>query len=175
MKRFLSIVLLVSAFVLAAAPSRAISKTDKSIKSRSVGVAVASKGKAVSAIVVDANANRTVKFAAKELQNYFRLLTNAKVDIRQTMPGGKTSSFVLGTVESPLVKKFLAKGGPAKIKYDGYAVIASGNNVVIYATTPRGVLNGVHRFIMKHTDFIWVRPLGQQAIYTVSPDRKSVV
>ncbi len=171
MKRFLSIVLLVSAFVLAAAPSRAISKTDKSVKSRSVGVAIASKGKAVSAIVVDANANRTVKFAAKELQNYFHLLTNAQVPIRQSVPGGKISSFVLGTVDSPLVKKFVGKDA-AKFKYDGYAVAVKGNTVVIYAATPRGVLNGVHRFIMKHTDFIWVRPLGQQAIYSVNPDLK---
>ena len=98
MKHLLSVVMFACAVVLSAA-----------------SVNVAANGKSVSAIVIDKDAHRTVKYAAGELQNYFRLLTNAKVDIRQTMPGGKTSSFVLGTVESPLVKKFLAKGGPAKI------------------------------------------------------------
>ena len=129
-------------------------------------VKVANGGKAVSAIVIGKDANRTVKYAAGELQNYFRLITTCKVPIVELMPaGGKNTTFVLGTVDSPLVEKFIGKDkNAAKLKFDGYAVFAKGNTVVIYSKTPRGVLNGVHRFMMKHTDFIWVRPLGGQAI-----------
>ncbi len=130
-------------------------------------VKVANGGKAVSAIVIGKDANRTVKYAAGELQNYFRLITTCKVPIVELMPGGKNTTFVLGTVDSPLVEKFIGKDkNAAKLKFDGYAVFAKGNTVVIYSKTPRGVLNGVHRFMMKHTDFIWVRPLGGQAIYS---------
>ena len=130
MKHLLSLVMFGCALVLSAS-----------------SVKVAEGGKAVSAIVIGKDAHRTVKYAAKELQNYFRLLTNAKVSIRQSVPGGKTASFILGTVDSPLVKKFVGKDA-AKFKYDGYAVAVKGNTVVIYANNPRGVLNGVHRFIM---------------------------
>ena len=173
MKRFFLSMLLVSSFVVATAPCRAMGKAQPSAPTGGISVAVAAKGKAASVIVVDANAHRTVKFAAKELQNYFRLLTKARIPIRQSMPGGKISSFVLGTVDSPLVGKIIGKNrNSVQFKYDGYAVFAQDNTVVICADTPRGVLNGVHRFIMKHTDFIWVRPLGQQAIYTLSPDLK---
>ena len=153
MKKFLSLVMLGCMFAVSAA-----------------SVNVASKGKAVSVIVVDADAHRTVKFAAKELQNYFRLIAGAAPDVRNKLPDdGKTSSIILGTADSPLVKKFIGENS-AELKYDGYAVAAKGNIVVIYADNPRGVLNGVHRFIMKHTDFIWVRPLKEQAIYTADPD-----
>ena len=142
MKKFLSLVMLGCMFAVSAA-----------------SVKIASKGKAVSVIVVDADAHRTVKFAAKELQNYFHLIAGAAPDVRNKLPDdGKTSSIILGTADSPLVKKFIGENS-AELKYDGYAVAAKGNIVVIYADNPRGVLNGVHRFIMKHTDFIWVRPL----------------
>ena len=152
MKYLLSVVMFACAVVLPAA-----------------SVKVASGGNAVSAIVTGKNADRTVKHAAKELQNYFRLISSAEVPIQQSLPGGKKSSFVLGTVDSPLVKKFIGKD-TAEFKYDGYAVAVKGNTVIIYANNPRGVLNGVHRFIMKYTDFIWVRPLAQQAIYSKLPD-----
>lgn len=137
-------------------------------------VRISEKGKAAAAIVIDSNAHRTVKFAAKELQNYFRQITTADIPVRNTMPDApKSSAIILGTVDSPAVKTVLAKAGvnnAGKLKYDGYAVYADGNKIIIYANNPRGVLNGVHRFIFKHTDFIWVRPLKELAIYTISPD-----
>ena len=89
MKHFLCAVMFGCALVLSAA-----------------SVKVADGGKAVSAIVIGKDANRTVKYAAGELQNYFRLITTGQVPIVELMPaGGKTASFVLGTVDSPLVKK----------------------------------------------------------------------
>ena len=135
-------------------------------------VKVTDGGKAVSAIVIGKDAHRTVKYAAGELQNYFRLITAGQVPIAELMPAdSKTASFVLGTVDSPLVKKIIGKDKNAgKLKFDGYAVFVKGNTVVIYSKTPRGVLNGVHRFMLKHTDFIWVRPLGGQAIYSENKD-----
>ena len=175
MKRFLSMLLLLCAVALLAAPAKARTRAKKSAKGKPAAVAIASKGEAVAVIAVDANAHRTVKYAASELQNYLRQITTARLAIRSELPGWKTSSIVLGTVDSPLVKKVIgnSKANYAKkLKYDGYGVYVSGNRIVIYAKTPRGVLNGVHRFIYKHTDFIWVRPLKEQAIYTQQPDLK---
>ena len=52
-------------------------------------VKVADGGKAVSAIVIDKDANRTVKYAAKELQNYFQLITSAKLPSGTLCPAEK--------------------------------------------------------------------------------------
>ena len=175
MKRFLSMLLLLCAVALLAAPAKARARAKKSAKGKPAAVAIASKGEAVAVIAVDANAHRIVKYAASELQNYLRQITTARLAVRSELPGWKTSSIVLGTVDSPLVKKVIgnSKANYSKnLKYDGYGVYVSGNRIVIYAKTPRGVLNGVHRFIYKHTDFIWVRPLKEQAIYTQLPDLK---
>ena len=133
-------------------------------------VKISSKGEAEAAIIVDFDAPRTVQFAARELQNYIRKITTARLPILHTMQGWKVTSIVLGTVDSPLVKPLIKTDlNAAKIKDDGYAIRVRGKSMVIYAKNPRGVLNGVHRFIHNYTDFVWVRPYKEQSVYSVIP------
>ncbi|MBR7108027.1 MAG: DUF4838 domain-containing protein [Lentisphaeria bacterium] len=165
MKRFLTVVMLTTTVLLMAAP-----KTKSTVKTLQVAIA----GEANSAIVVDDNASRVIWQAARELQNYFRLLTSARITIRNAAYSN-APVFILGTPESAVVKPVL-KGTALKlvkkIKDDGYAVIVRGMKVYIIGATPRGVLNGVHRFIFNHTDFIWVRPHKELANFTFDPNLK---
>ena len=53
---------------------------------------------------------------------------------------------------------------------DGYAVKVTKRFICIIASRPRGLINGVHRLIFKHTDFIWVRPLKEMCVFTPDPN-----
>ncbi len=138
---------------------------------------VAKQGEAVSAILIDIDAPRPVRHAAGELQNYYRLLTTARIPILQRCPDSKQVCFILGTIDSPLIKPVLS--APHAKEYvrrltgtDGFAVDIRGRHVYIYAASGRGVINAVHRLIMRHTDFVWVRPAKELSICTVDPDLK---
>ena len=136
---------------------------------------IAKNGEAAGHIAVDINAPRAVQFAASELQNYLRKITTARYPVQHNANGWKETIFILGTKDSPIVKPFLTgktAGEIEKLEFDGYAVFRRSNKIIIVGNTPRGVLNGVHRFIYKHTDFIWVRPYKELAIYTEDPDLK---
>ncbi|MBQ9088276.1 MAG: DUF4838 domain-containing protein [Lentisphaeria bacterium] len=169
MKRFLALLLL-TAVLLPAASAKTFQ-----ISRESEGLA---------GIVVDLNAPRPIQHAARELQNYFKLLSNARISIYQspvTLPKRITCKdmvyFIPGTPDSVYVKKYMDKKIKAALKKigdtDGYAVfIRGGNKILIVANQPRGVINGVHRFIHKHTDFIWFRPRNEAANFTFDPDLK---
>ena len=168
MKRLLTFVILSVAAVLMAAPSS---------KNEVCSIAVAVNGEANSFIAIDDNAHRVIWQAARELQNYFRKITSARIQIHNSV-SADTPVFVLGTPESEVVKPVLKDKIPAmvkQIKDDGYAVIVRGQKVYIIGTVPRGVLNGVHRFILNHTDFIWVRPYKELANFTFDPNLKLTV
>ena len=136
---------------------------------------IASNGDAAGHIAIDVNAPRPVKFAASELQNYLRKITTARYSIKQSTGEETSTIFILGTKDCPFVQPFIDEKIAAQIKklqFDGYGVFRRGNKILIIGNDARGVLNGVHRFIYKHTDFIWVRPYKELAIYTANPDLK---
>ncbi len=146
--------------------------------------AIAKESEGLAGIIVDLNAPRPIQHAARELQNYFKLLSNARISIYQspvTLEKRITCKdmvyFIPGTPESSYVKKYMDKKIAAALKKigdtDGYAVFIRGKNkILIVANKPRGVINGVHRFIHKHTDFIWFRPRNEAANFTFDPDLK---
>lgn len=192
MRFILSLLLLCSTMQLMAAPAKGRAKAKAkttakgkktAVKSKAVrSILIADRGEAGGTngghIAIDLDAPRTVQFAAKELQNYLRLITTARYPIQHNADPAiwKPTIFVLGTKDSPIMKPYLEKGAAArdvkKLKDDGYAVFKRSNKILIVGNNPRGVLNGVHRFIYKHTDFIWVRPYKELAIYTESPTLK---
>ena len=136
-------------------------------------VKIAKDGEAVSRIVIDLDADQTVKLAARELQNYFRQITTARIPIMNGPGGWQVTSIFLGTMDSSLIQPAIKKDPKLRKQLennDGYAVKVNGNKLYIFSSCPRGVLNAVHRFILKHTDFIWVRPLKELAIFTPDPN-----
>ena len=137
-------------------------------------IAVALDGEANSLIAIDDNSHRIIWQAARELQNYFRQLSGARIPIGNSVPSN-AYCFILGTPDSQVVKPLLKGKALALIKQirdDGYAVIVRGQKVYIIGAVPRGVLNGVNRFIFNHTDFIWVRPHKELANFTFDPNLK---
>ena len=67
-------------------------------------VKIAKDGEAVSRIVIDLNAPVTVQYAARELQNYFRQITTARLPIMNGPGGWQVTSIMLGTMDSPLIQ-----------------------------------------------------------------------
>ena len=130
---------------------------------------IANKGEAVGYIAVEENADRVIWKAARELQNYIKLITSAKPSICNNYGSNTKSVIVLCAADSALLKPVL-KGKVLsmvkQIKDDGYAAFVRNGRLYIVGKVPRGVLNGVHRFIYKHTDFIWVRPYKELANFT---------
>ena len=134
-------------------------------------IRIADRGEAASRIVIDPAAPVPVHFAARELQNYFRLISGARVSIMNGLPAGKQTAVVLALtgselakpVETPELKKQLEGS-------DGYAVRVKPHQLYLIADCPRGLINGVHRLIFKHTDFVWVRPLKEMSVYTEDPN-----
>ena len=130
---------------------------------------IAAKGEAVGYIAVEEKADRVIWKAARELQNYIKLLTSAKPPILNSYGSNTKYVIVLCTADSALLKPVL-RGTAQKlvksIKDDGYAAFIRNGRLYIVGKVPRGVLNGVNRFIYKHTDFVWVRPFKEQANFT---------
>ena len=136
-------------------------------------VKIAVKGEAAGYIATEVDAPRPVKLAARELQNYLRKITTARYPVQHNWNIPGKTIFVLGTKDSTPVRESLNSADIKtldKLKYDGYAVFRRANKIIIAGNNPRGVLNGVHRFIYKHTDFIWVRPYKELSNCTVDPD-----
>ena len=182
MRIILSVLMLFSALMLTAAPAKKgkkiVKKAAAKAKTAARALPIADRGEACGHIAIDLNAPRTVQYAAKELQNYLRMITTARYSIQHNADHWKPTTFVLGTKDCPIIKPFL-KGTTArevkKLRDDGYAVFQRFNKILIIGNNSRGMLNGVHRFIQKHTDFIWVRPYKELAIYTENPNLKLAV
>lgn len=138
-------------------------------------VKIAVNGEAAGHIAIDVNAPRPVQLAASELQNYLRKITTARYPVQQNADARGVTVFILGTKDCAFVKPFMdekIKEAVKKLRFDGYGVFRRGNKILIIGNDARGVLNGVHRFIYKHTDFIWVRPYKELAVYTENPELK---
>lgn len=164
--------------VKAAPKVRKAGKAEKTAKAEGTKnvkrIQVAKNQEAVRYIVIDDRDSRVIHHAARELQNYFRLMSGASVSVNNVVHRN-SPAIVLGTVDSTPVKAVLTPKSSAlklvkRIKYDGYAAFVRNGKLYIVGKTPRGVLNGVHRFILKHTDFIWVRPHKALANFTFDPN-----
>ena len=109
MKKFIALLIMAGAVALQAAPGKTFQITRES--------------EALACIVVDLNAPRPIQHAARELQNYFKLLTNARVSIHQTpvylekrISCKDMVFFIPGTPDSVYVKKYMDKKIKAALK-----------------------------------------------------------
>lgn len=124
-------------------------------------------GRPVAEIVVDGDrVPPQIVFAAEELQNWIGKITGATLPIVKEAGTAKTRIH-LGTPEfSPSIKMFAEKHKSDLEKMqsnDGFAIRTSGSDIYIFALDPKGVLNGVYRFLEKNSDIIFVRPLESEA------------
>ena len=125
------------------------------------GAQLALDGKPTAEIVVDAEAHPAVAFAAEELQLWIREISGAALPIVHA-PGVATQRIRLGVVGSSTVLGRIPNRFPADVAKlqgnDGYAVRTVGADVYLFASVPKGVLNGIHKLLFRNTDIIWARP-----------------
>jgi Domain of unknown function (DUF4838) len=109
-------------------------------------------GKALAEIVIDAKADKVMKYAASELQHWIKEISGAKLPIVRK-PGGMEYKIFL-KVNPPAFEADLVKlqGN------DGYAVHEKGKELYLIASKSKGILNGVFKLLFKNTDIIWARP-----------------
>jgi uncharacterized protein DUF4838/glycosyl hydrolase family 67 len=108
--------------------------------------------KALAEIVVDAKADKVIKYAASELQHWVEEISGAKLAI----------------VNKPdkMKYKIILQVNPAAFEVDlkkmqdndGYALREKGNKLYLIASKSKGILNGVFKLLFKNTDIIWARP-----------------
>ena len=113
-------------------------------------------------IIIADNSPAAVQFAAEELQHFLRLLTGVRLPINVSAHYGRqTKKVFLCLPDSPHfanVRDQYASDLAALAGTDGYAVRTSGNLLFLFADCPKGVLNGVYRFLTRNSDLIWPRP-----------------
>ncbi len=113
---------------------------------------LASNGKPAAEIVLAADADEVLKFAAQELQYWILRISGAKLPVVNAVSSGKKQ-----IVLDPASANF--PDDAAKFKgNDGYSVRQKGNKVYLNAGCSKGVLNGVFRMLYKNSDIIWARP-----------------
>ena len=138
-------------------------------------------GKASAEIIIDGEKTPPqIVFAGEELQKWIEKISGAKLEILKA-PGSAKTKIHLGMPEfSPSVKIFAEKykADLEKMKdNDGFAIRTSDNDIYIFASEPKGVLNGVYRFLEKNSDIIFVRAMeaenGFGTIYGKNLDMKA--
>ncbi len=115
-------------------------------------VQLTENGKPAAEIIIDQAAHPAVKYAAEELRNWVKQISGAELAIVNA-PGSAANKIILSAAPD----KFPADLEKLK-ENDGYAVRTSGNTVYLFGSCPKGVLNGVYKWLFKNTDIIWARP-----------------
>lgn len=122
-------------------------------------------------IILDRNSGPVMEYAANELRKYLGAISGLQIPVADqsaaSVPG--TVRIVLclpdsGTSEA--IRKQFADDFKSLKNTDGYAVRRDGSRIYLIANCPKGILNGVYRFLMKNTDIVWPRPGGELAIFT---------
>ena len=108
-------------------------------------------------IILPKKCSKNTEYAAKELQNYLKMITTSRYPIQHNaeLSSWKPTIFVLGTKDCPIIKQYLAPGSypektVKKLKDDGYCVISrSGNKLLIIGNAGKhiGFLAGAYRTI----------------------------
>lgn len=118
-------------------------------------------------ILLNEQAVPAEEFAALELQKYLKMITGIHVPIHNcASPWGWKCRILLCLPDSPHSKGLFSKDFATLKGTDGYAVRRRGNMIYLIADCPKGLLNGVYRFLMKNTDIIWPRPAKGLTIFT---------
>ena len=126
---------------------------------------VARQGTPLAEIVVSAEGEGPLLFAAEELQTWLRELTGAELPIRHDLASPQPK--IILAVNPDGFAEDLAQIG-AK---DGYAVREKDGHLYVFGTKAKGVLNGVFRMLSKNTDIIWAHASPEYGtIFTKNPD-----
>ena len=106
-------------------------------------------GKAVSEIIMDKDANQSVKLAAKDLQDYLKRISGAELKIVNTPTPDVKNHIYVG--ESEFTKKLGFK--PAKFNNSGFEIVAKDNYVILTGADRISKVSPVTNDLKKWQDF----------------------
>ncbi len=133
-------------------------------------------GKANAEIVCNNDESDIVMTAAKELQHWLKKISGAELPIVDA-PGEMPVKIFLNPADGKKRfkkdLKYLKPDGKDFKGDDGFYVRTKGSNIYIGGLTPKGVQNGVFRFLENNTDIIWMdyNP-NYGTVYSPNPDVK---
>ena len=110
-------------------------------------------GRVNATIVIGKKAELPERFAAEELQKYFKLISGAEVKIAQKAKG---NLIIIGTPES---NKRLKKSAEKieGLADDGFIIKTNRGNLILAAKNPRGVLYAVYTFLEEYLRVSWAQ------------------
>ena len=119
-----------------------------------------------------------IRFAAQELTNWLEKISGAVLPVLDA-PGGAPVKIFLNSPAAAKTYakdvKFLAASSGDDEGVDGFFVRTEGSDIYIGGAVPKGVLNGVYRFLENNTTIIWARPQNDYGtVYDRNPDVKAV-
>jgi hypothetical protein len=114
---------------------------------RGGSVNLARDGRSPYVIVVAADAIAAEKTAARELQDYFRQVTGAPLEIvsEADLAGGDAPRILVG--QTKLTRQVLADLNFAALQHDGIVMKVAGRNLILTGGRPRGTLYAVDTFL----------------------------
>lgn len=99
-------------------------------------------------------ANQWMKQAVDELQHYIELATGARLPI--VTDGEKVEGCAIHIGQTDFVKA--AKLDLGSLKYAGYIITSSGNNILICGRPEEGTINGIYGFLRDQVGVRWFMP-----------------
>jgi hypothetical protein len=138
---------------------------------------VAVEGTAVAEIILEGNTAPETQ-AATELATWIQRISGAELPTG-TVAGTQPTKIYLGTPDtSPTIRQvteqFYAEDLEKLKDNDGFAIRKKDDNLYIFASQPKGVLNAIYRLLDKNSDIIFVRAMeseeGFGTIYSKNPN-----
>lgn len=121
-------------------------------------------------IIIENDPHPALIHAARELQLGLKMIVGTAAKMPQGRPVEmKANHIYLGRIGSPLIGE-RSEDAEALKGNDGFAIRRVNNNLFIYASGYRGIINGVHRLLYLNTDLIWARPMKEMAVYSENPN-----
>ncbi|MBR6748053.1 MAG: DUF4838 domain-containing protein [Clostridia bacterium] len=110
-------------------------------------------------------------YAVQELVQHFKLVTGAEIPVvcEADACSCKVSLIAATPDTCPKIASLFAEDLAWIGTSDGFAVRTVENTIYIFGTNPGGVLNGVHDFIEKNLDVLWVRSTDIGLLYDPMP------
>ena len=131
------------------------------------GVRLVENGASGHQIVLEPGASASEKYAAQELQTYFKACTGVELPIAEQAPGGDVPMIVLGC--GPVAQHLGVDPKPEALGEQGYVMRTVSPHLVIAGSPMAGTLYGVYDFLEAHLGVRWYAPG-----VTKTPETKAV-
>ena len=129
------------------------------------GTSLVMDGRPDAEIVIDRDSHPAVLYAAEELQRWVREISGAELPI-VNVPGKAKTRIMLKVNPKEFPDDLARLQGN-----DGYAVRQKGDTIYLFGSCPKGVLNGVYKWLYKNSDIIWARPNTEfGTVFTKNPN-----